>query len=65
MLNERMKSVNRAVMKKKEGQSEKEFVNFRKKKIPTDKDTKSKKCEDFARDNEYVLELILDQIRKN
>ena len=30
-----MKSVNRAVMKKKEGQSEKEFVNFRKKKIPT------------------------------
>ena len=64
MLNERMKSVNRAVMKKKEGQSEKEFVNFRKKEN-SDKDTKSKKCEDFARDNEYVLELILDQIRKN
>ena len=49
----------------KKGRAIRERICQLSKKENSDKDTKSKKCEDFARDNEYVLELILDQIRKN
>ena len=51
MLNERMKSVNRAVMKKRKGNQRKNLSTFEKKKF---RQRYSKKCEDFARDNEYV-----------